>query len=93
MHQPPDRDFTARIGRVLAALAPEPLRSSLATDGVATLRALCVEARRRHGWFGYAGALTVQTLSFFWAALENLGHCGILQRVHLAATCLSTRWT
>jgi putative ABC transport system permease protein len=42
-------DLFVRGGRLMAQLAPEPLRSALDADGLATLRAVCLEVDRRRG--------------------------------------------
>ena len=59
MHRPAALDPPARIARFLAVFAPEPLRSAIEDDGIATLRAVCSEARLRRGRVGYAASMAI----------------------------------
>lgn len=70
MHRPPAPGPPARIARFLAVFAPEPLRSAIEADGIATLRAVCAEAHLRRGRVGYATALAVQTVSLAVAIIR-----------------------
>ena len=70
MHRPSAPDPPARIARFLAVFAPEPLRSAIEADGIATLRAVCAEARLRRGRVGYATAMAVQTVSLAVAIIR-----------------------
>jgi hypothetical protein len=60
MHRPPSSGLPARLIRILSAFAPAPLRASLETDGVETLRAVCADAHGRRGTLGYFATLTIQ---------------------------------
>ncbi len=85
MHPPAALDLVTRLARALAAAAPAPLRLTLATDGVETLRAVCFEARARRGRVGYLAAVIRHTASFAGAVLAaRLGLQPSLSRGHMS---------
>jgi putative ABC transport system permease protein len=68
----PDREVAVigRMARWLTTLAPAPLRSTLAAEGMDTLLAVCRDARRRKGRPGLLAAASIELWSLVRAVMS-----------------------